>query len=115
MSSGYAERDHLFGPVLDRAAQHGVDQLLAVARRLPHLGEVVPDVVGVEQPDDVAGPAAHELGSMHHQVHHVAAAPVVPDEVDRFVDALQLALEPVTVGQVGRREAVGQWRTESRR
>ena len=52
---------------------------------------------------------------MHHHVHHVAAAPVVPDEVDRFVDALQLALEPVAVGEVGGRKIVGQRRAESRR
>jgi hypothetical protein len=54
-------------------------------------------------------------GSMHHHVHHVAAAPVVPDQVDRFIETLKLVFEPVTVGQVGSREAVGQRGAESRR
>ena len=62
---------------MDRAAEHGVDQLLALAGRLPDLGEVMPHVVWVEQPDDIAGPAAHKLRAMHHRVHHVAAAPIV--------------------------------------
>jgi hypothetical protein len=44
---------------------------------------------------------------MHHQIHDVGAAPVVPDEIDRFVHALQLVFEPVTVCEVSRREAVG--------
>jgi hypothetical protein len=52
---------------------------------------------------------------MHHHIHHVAASPVVPDHVYRFVEALQLVFEPVTVGEVGRRESVGQWGAESRR
>jgi hypothetical protein len=73
-----------------------------------HLGKVVPDVVGVEHADDVAGPTTHQFRSMHHHVHDVAAAPIMTDEVDRFADVLQLALKPVAVGNVGRREAVGQ-------
>jgi hypothetical protein len=50
---------------------------------------------------------------MHHQIHDVAAAPVVPDEIDWFLDALQLVFEPVTVCEESRREAVGERRTES--
>jgi hypothetical protein len=110
----YAERVHLFGAVLNGSAHHGVHQLLAVARGLPDLREVVPNVIRVEQPEDVAGPAAHQLGSMHHHVHDVATAPVVSDKVDRSVDALEFALEPVAVGEVGRGEVVGQWTAESR-
>jgi hypothetical protein len=43
----------------------------------------------------------------------VAAAPIVPDHVDRFVEALQLVFEPIPVSQVGRGESVGQPRAES--
>ena len=68
----------------------------------------MPDVVGVEYAEEVAGPAAHQLGSMRHHIHDVAATPIVADKVDRFADALELALKPVTVGIVGRREVVGQ-------
>lgn len=115
MSLGMPSRGHLSGAVLDRTGHHGVHQLLAVTGCLPDLSQVMPDVVGVEHAEDVAGPAAHQFGSMHHHVHHMAATPIVTDEVDRFVDVLELALEPVAVGNEGRREVVGQRRTESRR
>jgi hypothetical protein len=50
---------------------------------------------------------------MHYHVHHMAAAPVMSDYVDRFGETRQLTLEPVTVGQVGGREVVGQGSAES--
>ena len=61
-----------------------VDQLLALAGGLPYLGQVMPDVVGIEQSDDVTGPAADELWPVHDHIHHVTAAPVVPDQINRF-------------------------------
>jgi hypothetical protein len=52
---------------------------------------------------------------MHRHVYDVSATPVVADEVDRVIDLLQLTFKPVTVGEVGGREVVGQWRTKPRR
>jgi hypothetical protein len=74
----------------------------------------VPDVVRIEQPDDIAGPATYQLRAVHHHVDHVAAAPVVADQVDRAVDARQLVFQPVPVGGEGGGEAVGKWGAETR-
>src|ERR1700761_2554036 len=116
MSAGPpADLHHPCGAILLRPTQHGVDQLLAVVGRLPHLCHVMPDVVGVETPEDVAGPAADQLGSMYHHVGDVTAAPVMAHEVDRFAPVPQLALEPVAVSKVRRREVIGQRCTETRR
>jgi len=52
---------------------------------------------------------------MHDHIHHVTAAPVVPDQVDRLVEGFQLFLKPVAVVEVGRRKAVGQCSAETRR
>ena len=75
----------------------------------------MPYVVWFEQADDVAGPATHEVGLMHHRVEHVAASPVVSDNVDGFIDALQLVNEPITVGDISCWEGERQRGTESRR
>ena len=69
---------------------------------------------GSNRPDGITGPAAHQLRSMHHHVDHVTAAPVVSHQVDRSVDPLELRFEPVTVGEVGRREPVVQRSAEPR-
>ena len=71
--------------VLDRGGQRLLEVVLAGAGRLPDLGEVVPHVVGVEQPQHVARPAAEQLGPHRHGAHADAATPVVADEVDRSV------------------------------
>src|SRR5690242_7368293 len=50
---------------------------------------------------------------MHRRVDDVAAAPVVSDEINGIVDALQLVLEPVAVRDRGSRKMLGQWSAES--
>ena len=65
------------------AARSVGEELLAGAGRLPDLGEVVPRVLGVEQPGDIADPRPHQIGPRAHDAHHEAAAPVVAHEIDR--------------------------------
>ncbi|GAA4847704.1 hypothetical protein GCM10023201_44430 [Actinomycetospora corticicola] len=82
------------------------------ARRLPRHRELVPGVVRVEHPHRVADPAAQQVRAVHRHPYDVGAAPVVPDEVDRPVEALQLPDQPVAVA-VGRDvEPAGQGRPE---
>ena len=69
-------------------------ELLPRARGLPDLRELVPDVVGVEAPDRVRGPAADELGARGDEVDDVPPAQVVADEVDRLADPLELRGQP---------------------
>ena len=94
-------------------ASVSVDPLLA-GGRLPDLGEVVPHVLRVEQPGDVAHPRADQVGPGRCDAEDETTAPVVTDEVDRFADRLQLADEPVDVLLLRRLEAVGSRHAEAR-
>ena len=60
--------------------------LLAGAGRLPHLGHVVPHVLGVGAAGDVGAPRADQIGTGGGEALDVAAAPVVADQVDRAVE-----------------------------
>ena len=51
---------------------------------------------------------------MHHRVHDMAPAPVMPDQIDRPVEAFQFVLEPVAVSKVCRRKVVGERSAEPR-
>ena len=79
-----------------------VDRLLAGAWRLPDLGHVVPDVLGVGAAGDVGDPRPDQVGPRRGEALHVAAAPVVADEVDRAVERLDLADQPREVVVAGR-------------
>src|SRR6202042_1672256 len=81
----------------DGRVDHRGDGVLAGARGRPHLTQIVPPVVLVEEADDVAYPAAHQVGPCHRDVHHMAAAPVVAYQVDRLLEALQLGDQPAAV------------------
>jgi hypothetical protein len=52
-------------PVRAAAVEERRELLLPGTRRLPGPGELVPDVVRVEDPDGVADPAAQQVGAVH--------------------------------------------------
>ena len=60
-----------------------LEERLAVARRLPELGEVVPLVVGVGDVADVGGPRAQPVAVGGGDAEREPGAPVVAHEVDR--------------------------------
>ena len=83
--------------------------------RLPRLGQVVPDVLGVEAAGDVDAPRAEEVGPGRGDAGDVPAAPVVADEVDGLA-ASPRARRPATPrSRRGGAEAVGHGRAEARR
>jgi hypothetical protein len=67
----------------------------------------MPDIFCVKDSDIVTAPAAQQFRRLHRHIDEVEAAPVASDEIDRFVETLQLALKPVAVVARRRREAVG--------
>jgi hypothetical protein len=72
--------------LLRRESSH---ELLAHARRLPDLGELMPGVVLV---DGAAAdsPGADEVGAYRHQARHEECAPIVTHDVHRLTDILDL-------------------------
>ena len=82
---------------------------------LPDLRQLMPYVVGVQDADAVRDPAAHEIGARHQHGEHVRATPVVPDEIHRTADRLQLRDQPVAVPVDRRGEGVGDREAEARR
>src|SRR6185437_2752340 len=64
---------------------------------LPDLGEVVPLELDVADTSGIGDPGPDQLGPGRDYPDHEPAAPVVPDEIDRAIEALQLCREPVGV------------------
>ena len=91
---GHTGRSERTGAVGRAHREHPLPERLALAGRLPDLGEVVPLEVDIAEPGGIAHPRAHEIGTQAHEAHGEAAAPVVPDEVDRLTDGFELGDEP---------------------
>ena len=97
----YAEELVPGGALLGRLRVLTLDERLALARRLPDLGEVVPLVVGVGDVGDVGGPGAEPVAVGGGDPIGEPGAPVVADEVDGASMRVELAQQPVDVGVLG--------------
>ena len=114
MLLGVLARDSVFDQVLDPEL---VGQLLlhvplALARRLPDLGQRVPGVVDVDR-GAAAGDAGEQVGADRGDALDQQRAPVVADQVDAAAEPLQLLDDPIDVGLLGAGEAVGGGRGEA--
>ena len=76
---------------------HLRDGRLPLAGGLPDLVQVVPHVARLVVAEDVAAPGTQQVGPGHGDVRDVRATEVVPDQVDRIPDCLQLTDEPRAV------------------
>ena len=111
---GIRGRDHLscdrrahpqalvaLGAGLRRCLDHLRHRLFADPGRLPGLGQIVPDVIGIEDAQHVRRPRPDQFGSLHRDAHDMPAAPVVADEVDRLSQPFKLTGQPVAIGVAG--------------
>ena len=83
-------------------------KFLALARRLPDLGEVVPLEVDVPDRRGVRDPRAHQVGPGADHAHDESAAPVVAHQVDGALrrEHLELGDQPRHVFLLGGAEPV---------
>lgn len=105
---GHAERDECLGPGLGGNLERLCDPFLDGRLRLPDLGEVMPDVVGVKDADRVRGPGADEIRAVHGHHDDEATAPVVSEQVGGLAQRLKLASQPVPIAVRGDGKSGGQ-------
>jgi hypothetical protein len=106
-SGAQSERRELRGARFDGRANHLRHRLLPGTWGLPDLSHVVPDVVGIHAPGDVAGPRPDKVGPCHGETQYVAPAPVVADEIDGPLDPFEFFNQPLQVSVRTRVEAGG--------
>ena len=64
--------------------EHLCNRLLADLCRLPGPRHVVPDVIRIEAPQNIARPGSYQAWTLHCDPHDVPPAPVMPHEIDRL-------------------------------
>jgi hypothetical protein len=85
---GHAPRDQQRRQLGARRVERPLHPRLSRLRRLPHLGELVPGVPGMQDPDGIRRPAAERVRAADDRQEHEHASPVVPEDVSRLAEAL---------------------------
>src|SRR5260370_12427496 len=91
---GHPEHLEGTGPLLGRCRQLLSPEVFSRLWCLPDLGEVVPLELDVADAPGIGDPGSHQLGPGRDHSDHEPAAPIVPDEIDRVTEALELFRAP---------------------